>query len=892
MRQWLNSLILVGICLLGMPLLSNISSVSAQNTSQTLLQGRVIDAQTGESMPFVQIEFVGSQIGTTSDIDGYFTLSTTKGYTLVSFSMIGYKTYRKSVRRGSTNKNMVIEIEPDMYALDEVVIHPPKKQEHYKRKGNPAVELLKNVIAHRDSNRLVKESSFRVQQYEKLTFALDPFDFDLNKNRTARSFKVLEKYVDTTELDTTPYMNLSLRETIKDIYNVNGKRSEKTVVTAKHWEGMDEFFDNGGLSSNIQYMFQPVDIYDNNIELVLNKFISPISTTMANAYYHYYIMDTIMVDGYECIDLAFVPVNSESWAFTGHLYITNDSTYALRKYVMAVPPAINMNWVNRIKITQTYKQLPTGHWVEDKNVTEVNFALYKKMKHTIYGKQTRIGMDYEIGALAPDSLFGPMSGNEATLKNASKYKRADWEGMRPIPLGKTETLHGPFIDDLTSIPLIRTAIVAYNLVMEEYIPTTRDLLFDNSKWDFGPFFTLYSYNGVEGSRLRIGGMTTANVSPHWFFRGYAAYGFKDKRPKGSAALIYSFNPKEYHPQESLRHALYLTGSYDLEVPGHSYGIIGRDHIFMSVDPGAWRDPTKWNRRMWYVAKAQLKYEKEWPNRFSVIAYTEYENTEATGDLSFLRFNADGSRTDVGFYQSWNTALQLRYSPGAPIYNNRMGVESVFNLAKNAPIFRLNHELSYMFPDRESRGLLINKTDFSAEYRFYLSSFGYIDARLDAGIVWNQKNVPYPKLYMPKTNRAIFLNPKAFNMMQTMEFLMDKYVQVNLSYHMKGMIFNRIPLIKKLQLREVVSFAALWGDLSKGNNPDTEREGLYAFPIEGQTRAMSWRRAPYMELSVGIENIFKFVRIEYIRRLNYNNEPGNPLGPWDKNGIKFTFSTTI
>ena len=802
--------------------------------------------------------------------------------------MIGYKTYRKTVRRGSSNKNLLIQMDVAEYALDEVIIHPPKKQEHYKRKGNPAVDLLKNIIAHKDSNRLVKENSFSVQQYEKLTFAIAPFDFDLNKNRTARTFKVLEKYVDTTVLDTTPYLNISLRETMRDIYHVKGKRFDKIVNTAKHWEGLDEFFDNGGLNSNIQYLFQPVDIYDNTIELVLNKFISPISSSMANAYYHYYIMDTIMVDGYECIDLAFVPVNSESWSFTGHLYIVNDSTYALRKYVMAVPPSINMNWVNRIKITQTYKQLPTGHWVEDQNTTEVNFALFKKMKHTIYGKQTRIGMDYQIGALAPDSLFGPMSSNETTLKNATKYKRAQWDNMRPMPLDYTETLYGPFMDDLATVPLFITAMTAYNLITEEYIPTTHNMLFENSKWDFGPFFSTFSYNGIEGPRLRIGGMTTANVSPHWFVRTYVAYGFHDKRPKGSAALIYSFNPKDYHPQESLRHALYLTGSYDLEVPGHSYGVVGRDHIFMSIDPSAWFDASKWNRRMWYVGKVQLKYEKEWANRFSVIAYTEYENTEATGDLSFNRINADGSRTDVGSYQSWNTAVQLRYSPGAPIYNNRQGVESVFNLARNAPIFRFNHEMDLMFPD-DSRRIFINKTDLSAEYRFYLSSFGYIDSRLEAGIVWNQKNVPYPKLYLPKTNRAIFLNPKAFNMMQTMEFMMDKYVQINLSYHMKGMIFNRIPFLKKLQLREVVSFAGIWGDLSRGNDPHSDiNEGLYEFPIENQTRGMSWRNAPYMELSVGIENIFKFIRIEYIRRLNYNNL----LGPWEKNGIKFTFSTTI
>jgi hypothetical protein len=289
------------------------------------------------------------------------------GFTTLEFRMVGYKTQQVHLRKGHLKKQ-TIELEPDVYKLADVVIKPTRKRERYRRRGNPAVDLIKNVIARKGVNRVGGMETYSVESYEKLAFSLEPFDFNLDKNRFWKNFKFVEKYIDTLRVEhgvlipdtnflsvdtltigqdslvintdsvrilrdstllkanETRMVTLSVRETVADEYYHGSSRGEQKVVKAMLWEGFDKLFDNGGLTENMRAVFQPMNIFPNDINLLLNRFVSPLSSTLAVSYYHYYIMDTIVIDNTPCVDLAFVPVNSESFGFTGHLYIVADST--------------------------------------------------------------------------------------------------------------------------------------------------------------------------------------------------------------------------------------------------------------------------------------------------------------------------------------------------------------------------------------------------------------------------------------------------------------------------------------------------------------------------------------------------------------------------------------
>lgn len=927
----------------------------------TRVTGVTMDHSSGEPLPFVQIMFDGSTIGTTSDLDGNFTISNERGLISLSFRSVGYKTKVVTVKPNKSQEIFVV-MEPEVYALTDVVVKPDKTRERYRRKGNPAVELIKNVIANKDKNRVESQESYMMETYEKLSMAIEPFDYDLDKNRFWRDFKFLEEYVDTMQLERgvlvvdsgkvqvdsimigedsvqvnvdsvvilrnedaakreeTTILTLSLRETLSEDYVSGFPRKERQIVVAKRWEGLDELFDNGGMSQNIKAMFQPVNIFQNDVNVMLNRFVSPLSSSLAVSFYHYYIMDTVIIEDTPCIDLAFVPVNSQSFGFTGHLYIVNDSSYALKRYTINIPPSINMNWVSHLSIAQTFYQLPDGMWAPEDINTHARFAITKRSKHNIYARQTRHFEKYKFGVTVPDSLFY-MSGNVIVRPGADKRPASDWDTLRPIKLTGKETLVDSLETELMRVPKFRALVNTIEDLIQEFIPTSK--IRNASKWDFGPIFNTFSYNEQEGCRFRIGGMTTANAHPRWFFSGYIAYGLADKTPKGGFTLLHSFHDKPYHPYESLRHNLSLSFSYDIEELAQTYRVLDRDHIFMSIKFNF--DP----KPMQYIMKLRLKYEKEYANQFSIITWFDFmhntpngssgiidpltdkrkwaaprfgENRKGMNDLllRYMKRNPDGSVTETPFYHDFMWTFSLRYSPGGFIYNDRQGIESPFNLWKDAPVFRFTNEMGYIMEDR----FFYNRMQFSAEKRFWLSAFGHLDVIGDIGYIATPK-APYTKLFVPVSNQSILMDPKAFSLMQPMEFLMDRYASIHMTYYLKGWIFNRIPGLKHLKLREIVSFHMLAGYLGDRNNPDVT-DGLYAFPVsyikDGQNvysrtnfamhnsnGDVKYSYMPYMEITAGIENIFKLFRIEYVRRLTHLNAPGTgaKLGPWQRNGIRIT-----
>ena len=858
----------IKILFLGLLLLLSPISLLAQ--AKTGASGVVVDAQTGETLPSVQVYFMGTTIGTISNLDGEFYIENAQGLVTLAFQIIGYKTQIVNLKANKMLKDQRIKLEPDVYGLQEIVVKPQRltREERYRRKGNPAVELIRKVIDHKNANRIVSVDCFRSNSYEKLIMALDRFDVDFDSSGFWNQFRFLEKYIDTSQFNTTPTLTVSLRETLAENDYQSHPHQERRHIVARRFQGVDDILDREGLATNIDAMFTKVNIFDNDIEIMLNRFVSPLSSTLAVSYYHYYIMDTLDVDGNRCIDLAFAPVNPQSYGFTGHLYIMNDSTYALKKYSIKVPPHINMNFISDMAIEQSFNKLPNELWASDKTNTYVRFYLFKNMRQ-IYAHHTLYQYDYEIGAMMPDSLLVNMNANESVSDSVRKYVRSQWNAMRPLELTGKESVIDSLMPELRRIPKFDAIIRVGEVVVSGYLATNRDR--QKSKFDFGPLYNTLSYNGLEGIRLRVGGMTTTNLHPHWFMNGYLAFGFKDLRLKHNTTLIYSFNDKMYHPYESLRHALYLSTYYDVEVPGQTYSLFDRDNVFMSFSMGS---PTQ---RMQYVRRTKLRYEKEWPNRFSIDTWVQHENNEAAGTLHYERINADGTLSNVKYYNDFQFGLTLRFAPGEPLYNNRLGKESPFNLSKDAPVISLTHTMGYM-----DNQFFYNRTDINAEKRFWLSAFGHIDATVQTGIIWSQ--VPYPKLYIPNSNQSLFLTPKSFSLMQPMEFVMDQYVAFFGTYYLKGWIFNRIPLVKHLKLREVASFNMVYGGLSQKNNPTLMHEGLYVLH-EG---CSPMGKMPYMEMSLGVENIFKFIRVDWVHRLSYTDG----LSTKEKNGVRLTFRLTF
>lgn len=821
----------------------------------TTASGIVKDSITGEPLSYVSVIFENSTIGVMTDDDGKFATQNDKGFTSIQVLSLGYNSKKLVVTKGAKNENLEILLRPTSFEISEVVIKPQKDK--YSKKDNPAVELIRKVIERKDLNRIEVKPEYKVEKYEKLSLALDNFNPNLDKNAFTKKFNFIKNYLDTSEFNGKPILTVSVRETLSDMYYRKNPKSEKNIIKGKRMQGVEESIDEGGITANLEEIFQSINIFDNNINILLNRFVSPLSSTLATSYYKYYIEDTVMVGNNKCVDLSFVPFNSESYGFTGRLYITMDGDYAVKKVLLNIPAKINLNWVEKLRITQEFNQLPDSTWVLSEENTLINFVIVKGSQ-ALYAHQLRTYKDYDF-TTQNDSIFKLLGTNiEAT--DGIEKPDTFWVHNRPVPLKEKESALDDLLAQLRKVPVFNVIIKTAEILLSGYIQTGNDR--NSSKFDFGPMNTTFGGNSIEGFRFRVGGMTTANFHKNFFLDGYVAYGTDDRKFKYNGTAIWSFDDKKYHPGEYPRNNLSFTYEYDLYTPGQNFLFTSKDNMFVSLKVGM--PITKYS----YMRKSFLSYEKEWLNGLSFKSWMQHLNDEPTGTLRYREVDRDGNFLNRKSITTAELGVQLRFAPGERPYNGRAGKNSPFNLSKDAPIMKVSHQMGF---DGVLGGQYkYNHTEVSAEKRIWLSSFGHIDAKVKAGKVWDK--VPFPLLILPNANQSLTIQPESFHMMNALEFVADQYVNLDVTYYLKGWILNRIPGINWLKLREVVSFNGIYGGLTKKNNPALT-PGLFILP-DG-TRPLG--NQPYMEASVGLENIFKILRIDYYRRLTYLNEPGIKKG---------------
>ena len=416
-------------------------TMMGQNAQRTGISGTVVDGDTGETLPFVQIYFlqptenrgmIPSDVGTASDLEGHFSLNNTAGYTRINFQMLGYKTEMITLRPGQNRKDVKVKLKPDVYGLQDIVVTPKNRKRDYKRKGNPAVELIKNVIANKDQHCVTTSDQYTAKTYSRMSFALDNIKMNFKKGFW-KNFAFVEKYIDSTGV--YPNVTVSIREQIGEEYYQRKPHREKKVLQKKRIFGIEDILASGTFKQATEAIFKEVEINDNSMNLLFNRFVSPLSSSLAVTFYQYYIMDTLMVDGYPCIDLAFVPVNSESYGFTGHLYIVNDSTYRLKKYAINIPPNINLNFVSNYSLESSYKQLDNGLWAPDRTTTYAKFYLINQ-KRGMLARQTKIYTGWDLETPIAKETFSAIAGKEVDSNDSSAVRVGSrkWDALRPEPL--------------------------------------------------------------------------------------------------------------------------------------------------------------------------------------------------------------------------------------------------------------------------------------------------------------------------------------------------------------------------------------------------------------------------------------------------------------------------
>ena len=833
------------------------------HAQEAMLQGTVRDDATGEGLPFASLIYKGTSLGTSTDTNGRFSLVVPNEKKILQISYLGYTT-QEILIHPNQSRELNIRLKPDGIALQEVTIKPGK--EKYSKKDNPAVRFVKKMIDLRDSNVPENKDYYRYDQYEKILLGLNEYEQKTKRNGKKGKFEFLNEFVDTLENGTT-ILPILEKEKIATVLYRKEPKSEKRIIRGQRSAGMDEMLSQDGVQQLLDEVFKDVNIFQNNIPLFLQRFVSPLSSIGPN-YYKYYLMDTLQIDNQPCVDLGFVPFNSETFGFTGHLYVTLDSTYFVKKAVLNVPKDINLNYVSHMTIEQTFIRSQDNTRLITKDDIIVHFKLKENSKG-MYARRLNkyTNHSFDEPQMEHQKVFNAKM-PVITLDDATQKSEHFWAEVRPEEAVKRNKKPlKEMMTKLRSVPIFYYTEKAIAILFSGYMQTHPDVT--KSKFEVGPMNSSIGGNDLEGFRVRAGGGTTPAFNKHLFLEGYTAYGIGDNKLKYDIAAEYSFNERKQYLKEFPRHSIRIGYMYDVNKLGEQYMNTGKDNFLLSIK--------RINElRATYLRQAEISYLKEHYNGISFGASIRNKREYTTAYAPFQRIEPKASINLTDHYDMTTLELKFRYGKDEKFFQTR---NHRIPITFDAFIFHISHQMgikNFLGTDYD-----YHRTDIGFQKRFWFSAFGYLDAIVKAGKVWNE--VPYPLLILPNANLSYTIQPETYTNMNPLEFINDEYASWDLTYYMNGNLLNRIPLIKKLKWREVFCFRGLWGNLTDKNNPTKEKEGLYLFPQD--TYPMD--KTPYMEASIGIENIFNAVRLDYVWRLNYHHHQGI-----QKNGIRATVALTF
>lgn len=829
------------------------------------LSGVVTDAATGDTLLYPSASYKGHHIAVSGNAQGRYSIERHEGWVL-TFSAVGYQS-RNITITGKTPQVLNIKLKPDTKTLAEVVVR--QKRGRYSRRDNPAVELMKRVVAAKKKTDLANHAYYQYNKYQKITLAVN----DIQPSDIDSGFFAKKQWL-IDQIETSPYnhkliLPVSMDETVTQHIYRKDPKSEKDIVMGQQSTGVNQLLATGDiLNTALKDVFTDIDLYDDQIRLLQFPFTSPIGKN-AVAFYRYYIADTVYVDRDLCYHLEFLPNNQQDFGFRGDLYVLADSTLHVKRCELTIPKRSDVNFVENLRVTQEYAKLPNGEWVlsVDDMIVEMKVASF--LSKVLVTRTTRLS-DYAFDPL-PKQLF---KGKAASRReaNANMRDEAFWNQYRTVELTKSETGMNAFIHRIEQLKGFKYVIFGVKALVENFVETGD--LNHPSKLDVGPVNTMVTSNFIDGLRFRVSGQTTANLNKHWFFSGYYAHGVNSHKNYYKGEVTYSFNKKDYLPREFPKRTLTFTSTYDVMAPSDKFMHTDKDNVFTAF---------KWAKvdKMMFYNRQQLQFdfEEEWGLKTTFELKTEEDeaagrlffqtldsHVDMASDINGLSEKMAGKYLHNGKMRTTELTLQFQLASGRTYINTK---QRRIPMNLDAPVFTLRHTMGV-------KGLLggdytYNLTEGGIYKRFWMNSWGKIDTYVKAGAQWNK--VPYPLLIMPAANLSYIVQNETFNLINNMEFLNDRYASLDVSWDLNGKIFNRIPLLKKLKWREYIGVKTLWGTLTDKNNPTLEKNAgdpvLMVFP--SGSYVMDSKR-PYVELVAGVHNIFKIVHVEFVHRCNYTYLP--------------------
>lgn len=797
----------------------------------TKIMGVVLDDETGEPVPFANVYFKNTTIGVSAGFEGEFSMEVDiPGDTLVA-SAIGYHKSFIHIRKGVFQK-VEFRLKPSEFNLNEVEIFA---------EADRARIIFNRIIKNKHKNNPKEFDFFEYRLYNKIEVDANNVNDRFRESRFLKKLKVVFQYIDTSTINGKAYLPLFITESVSRVFQRSNPKSTKEIIIASQMSG----FENESLSQYMGGLYQDVNIYDNYIVIFEKNFISPVSNN-GRFSYEYIVLDTVELNGKNCYHLMFKPKRKQELTFVGELWV-HDSTFAVTKVDMKVAIDANINYVNDIAISLEYDFVDGKYWVQskDKIILDLNVIENSMKVPGFFANRTSYYSDFKFNKPPPDSIFS----HPVSVLVLDDFIKNDeyWDQNRNVPLSRNEKGIYEMVDTVKNIPIFRTYVDAIYMLTSGYLKM--------GLFEFGPTFKTISYNTREGIRLRVGGRTSNKFSKRLMLKGYLAYGFMDEQIKGGGGFLYMIGKNPYRK-------IGADFKYDLGHLGQNNVSFTDDNFLTSIFR---RRP---NDKLSLVEGYNIYYDHEWFNGFSTKLSFDQRKMYPVGDLMFEIWDGE-SYSAVDAIRTSEVGLEIRFA-----YQEKylMGEFERINLGTPYPVLELN--IIYGVP-----GLFAAKDEYfkmilQTTHWFNVFNIGWSQYAVEVGKLWG--TVPYPLLNVSPGNQTLIYDKYAYNLMNYIEFINDEYASIFYTHHFDGLLFNHIPILRKLKWREVIHAKGIIGTLSDKNAQ------FSVFPPFSHSLSR-----PYYEVGAGVENIFKILRIDCIWRLSHRDQPDTQLfGIFGS--LKFTF----
>lgn len=816
----MNRIVLISFILLNISLFA-----------QTKVSG-VVEDVSKNPVPFANVYFKGSQKGTISDENGQFYLESPEKYDALVISFMGYQNKEITLSKRTTY-NLVIVLEEDSESLDEVIVYSGKTS----KKDNPALDILREIWKNRRENGVKKFKQYRYDKYEKLEFDINTIDSSLIKSRVFQGVEFIWDHMDTSHVTGKTYLPIFINESLSEVYGDNILGKEKEILQGNKNSG---FENNQELIDFVKDIYTEYDIYDNYLKFFDKAFTSPLSRTGIDVY-NYVLQDSAFIGDKWCYNIVYYPRRKNELTFMGDFWV-NDTTFAIKEINLKASKNANINWVRDVYIEQEYEVLNDSVFLITRDYFMSDFSfMNKEAAQGIYGKRTTLYNNY-VFDIEKDRKF---YSQRRDPYHYEIFNRPDefWDEKRMERLSKDERGIYTMLDTLQNLPKFKSY---YNLVT-----TLTSGYYGINGLDVGPIYSIFGYNDAEGLRLRMGARTFFNQNDPWRLEGFGAYGFKDRKFK------YGLSAKWLLDRKS-RFIIFAGNRHDVEQMGASLtqsdDVLGRN-IASSFVLSKGR-----NDRLSKIDLTTFGFEVEpWYN-FVFRMSNSYKTLQSATES----FKIDYKVMEDGVFtgeikddlKQAEIELAVIYTPGRK--TSGYGVEPVVINEGQYPIFYA----SYGYGNKGLFGSDFDYTKLQFLYSQYWNIGGLGRMRTDIELGKTIGTVPLSLLDAIPGNQTYFSMDNTFSLLDYYEFVSDTYASVHIQHDLGGRIFSRIPLLRQLNLRELLGFRAVYGTISEDNKAINASNLVYQAPED-----------IYWEWSAGVGNIFKIFRLDFNFRGNYRDVPG-------------------